>query len=296
MEKRRIRLHGGEIAFFQEGSGPVLLLIHGMAGASETWAAVIPALAQRFTVIAPDLIGHGDSSKDKADYSLGGYATNLRDLLLRLGFEHATVVGQSFGGGVAMQFAHQFPEQCERLVLVGSGGLGVEVNAMLQVLSVPGGGWLLVAGCRKVFDRAVRKLSGWLRRLGFKSNPVLKEIGRSYASLTDPATRESFLLTLRSVIDARGQRVSASEYLYLGAEVPTLIVWGDQDPIIPVRHAHAAHERLQNSRLEIFPGVGHFPHCEAPERFVGVLLAFIDGSPSRPMTVLRRRELMLAAG
>ena len=295
MQKQRVSMHGDEIAFFQDGSGPVLLLIHGMAGSSNTWEAVIPELAKHFTVVAPDLIGHGDSAKAKADYSLGGYATGLRDLMLRLGHERFTIVGQSFGGGVALQFTHQFPEMCERLVLVGSGGLGPEVNAILKVLSVPGAGWLLVAGCRAAFHRAARRVGRWLGKLGVRSSPVMEEISRSYGSLTDPATRRSFLHTLRSVIDSRGQRVSASAFLYLGADVPSLIVWGDADPIIPVAHAHAAREHLPHAQLEIFPGVGHFPHCEAPERFARVVLDFVASTPARPTTLGRRRELILAA-
>lgn len=296
VKKRHINLHGEDIAYYFEGSGPALLLIHGMAGDAVTWDAVIPKLAERFTIIAPDLIGHGDSAKARADYSLGGFATGLRDLLLVLGVDRVTVVGQSFGGGVAMQFTHQFPEMVERLVLVGAGGLGRDVNPLLKLLSVPGAGWILVASCRKAFDGVARGVTRLLARLGRRSSPAAMEMARSYASLTDPATRRSFLHTLRSVIDAQGQRVSALDALYLSAELPTLIMWGDADPILPVAQGRDAHAQMPWSRLEIFPGVGHFPHCEAPERFNEVLLDFIATSAPRPMTVTRRRELLLAAG
>jgi pimeloyl-ACP methyl ester carboxylesterase len=296
MRKQRLSLHGHDIALFHEGSGPVVLLIHGMAGSADTWRAVLPSLAEHFTVVAPDLPGNGASQKYRADYSLGGFATTLRDLLLLLGYDHATVVGQSFGGGVALQFAHQFPEQCERLVLVGSGGLGPEVHGILRMLSVPGTGWMLTVGCNPVVNRAVQGVGHSLEGLGVHVGPALREVGRSYTSLADAAAREALLITLRSVVDLQGQRLSATEYFYLSVDLPTLIVWGDADPIIPVQHAYAAHERLKDSRLEIFPGVGHYPHCEDPERFLQVFTDFARSSARRAMTVQRRRQLMLAAG
>ncbi len=295
MQKRRVSLFGDDIAYVLEGSGPLVVLIHGLAGSAETWQAVVPELSRHFTVLAPDLLGHGDSGRPRGDYTLGAFATSLRDLLDHLGFDRATFVGQSFGGGVAMQFSHQFPERCERLVLVGSGGLGPEVNALLGVLSVPGGGWLLVLGCQSVAAGLARRLVRWLKRRGVPTSPALREMGRSYASLADPATRRSFLQTLRSVVDVKGQRVSARAYLPLADELPTLIVWGDRDPIIPVAHARATHEIMPHSRLEIFPGVGHYPHCEAPESFVRVLTEFIRSTKPRSPAVGRAALLLAGA-
>ena len=127
---RTVEIHGHRIAYHAGGDGPVLVLIHGMAGSSATWDAVLPSLAERFAVVAPDLPGHGDSDKPStADYSLGSYASTVRDLLVALGYERATLVGQSLGGGIAMQYIYQYPEHCERLVLVGSGGLGTRRRA-----------------------------------------------------------------------------------------------------------------------------------------------------------------------
>src|SRR4029077_19878319 len=135
---RHLEIHGHRVAYRTGGGGPVILLVHGVARGSATWRFVMPALAERFTVIAPDLVGHGESEKPRGDYSLGAFASGVRDLLLALGHERATLVGQSFGGGVVMQFAYQFPERCERLVLVSSGGLGDEVNLLLRLLALPG--------------------------------------------------------------------------------------------------------------------------------------------------------------
>ena len=282
MTRREFTIHGRKLHFRTAGEGPVLLLIHGMAGSATTWKHVMPALCRRFCVVAPDMPGHGESAKGAGDYSLGNLASSLRDLLVALGHERATIVGQSLGGGVAMQLAYQFPERCERLVLVSSGGLGREVNALLRVLSLPGAEALLSVGCSAPIQRTIERAAALASRVGLRPEPVVEELWRSYASLADPETRQSFLRTLRAVIDGRGQAVSASSRLHLAAACPTLIIWGGADPIIPVEHAHEAHAAIPGSRLEIFEGVGHFPHVEAPARFVEVLETFIDATaPAR---------------
>ncbi|MFI5296601.1 MAG: alpha/beta fold hydrolase [Polyangiales bacterium] len=293
MSVQHVTLHGYDIAFRAEGSGPALVLLHGMAGSSATWRHVMPALARDFTLIAPDLLGHGESGKPKTDYSLGALASIVRDLLVALGHDRATIVGQSYGGGVAMQLAYQFPERCDRLVLVGSGGLGVEVNAILRVLSIPGAEFSLPIGVRPGIRDFITKACGWMERLGRTPSPAAVEIFSAYASLTDPDARAAFVLTLRSVVDHHGQCVSARERLYLTMDLPTLIVWGDADPIIPIQHGLDAHAAIRGSQLEIFEGVGHFPHCEAPERFVRVLTDFIrTTAAATSITPERWRELL----
>jgi pimeloyl-ACP methyl ester carboxylesterase len=208
------------------------------------------------------------------DYSLGAHASGLRDLMACLGIERATIVGQSLGGGVALQLAYQHPELCERLVLVSSGGLGREVSWLLRMLSLPGSEFVLpIAVPAMVRDRG-NAVSTWIRDRGIRSGRMA-EMWRAYASLAEPENRQAFIRTLRSVVDLGGQTVSAADRLYLAEAVPTLIVWGDHDTIIPVEHAYAAHEAMPGSRIEIFPGVGHFPQTEAPERLVEVLTDFI---------------------
>jgi pimeloyl-ACP methyl ester carboxylesterase len=297
MDLHELTIHGQRIIYRTKGSGPVLLLIHGMAGSSATWLPVMPALAERFTVVAPDLLGHGESDKPQGDYSLGAFACTLRDLLVALGHEHATVVGQSLGGGVAMQFSYQYPERTERLVLVGSGGLGREVNRLLPLLTLPGSEAVLRLACAAPVRGTIEAVAGLAARLGLQPAPVVSELWRSYASLGDDATRKAFLRTLRAVVDPRGQAVSASNRLHLAAEVPTLIVWGDADPIIPVDHAFAAHESIPGSRLEIFEGVGHYPHCEEPKRFVQVLSEFVEGTvPARITATAHHMESLDSTG
>jgi pimeloyl-ACP methyl ester carboxylesterase len=257
-----------------------LVLLHGIAGTSATWEGVIPRLAERYRVIAPDLLGHGESGKPRGDYSLGAYANAIRDLLEALGLERATIAGHSLGGGVALQFAYQFPERCERLVLVSSGGLGREVHLLLRAAALPGAEavlpWLSAAG-----KHGVGRIVHVLGRLGLRAGADLEEVWRGFVSLAEPDARRAFLHTVRGIIDLGGQRVSAADRLYLAAGLPTLIVWGAQDPLIPVRHAHEAHQRMPGSRLEIFPGAGHFPHLDDPDRFAHVVLDFLQ--TTRPL-------------
>ncbi len=127
-------------AYVKAGSGsrPVVLLLHGLGCDHTTWEPVIESLSRRYTVIAPDLLGHGQSDKPRADYSVGGYANGMRDLITVLGIDKVTVIGHSFGGGVAMQFAYQFPERTERMMLVASGGLGPEVTPLIRAVTLPG--------------------------------------------------------------------------------------------------------------------------------------------------------------
>ncbi len=289
-----ITIHGHDLAFLRAGKGPTLVLLHGMAGSSATWRHVVPLLAHGFTLLVPDLIGHGESAKPaRGDYALGAYASAVRDLMLAVGVERATLVGQSFGGGVAMQLAYQFPEYCERLVLVGSGGLGIEVNPILRVLSVPGGSLALPVACRPLFRDLGEKLLAWRQRRGRTMPPAAEEIWRSYASLADPPTRRAFLLTLRAVVDLYGQRVTARDRLYLASEMPTLVIWGTNDPIIPASHAFETHAAMRGSRLELFEDTGHYPHCEHPERFARVVAEFVRATDSAAVDKSRWRHLLI---
>jgi len=261
----------------------LVVLVHGMAGSAATWDHVFPALTERFAVLALDLPGHGSSAKPAdGDYSLGSFASVVRDLMMTLGLDRGTVVGQSLGGGVAMQFAYQFPSRCERLVLVGSGGLGRDVSPLLRALAFPGVEFVYPVIFAPVLRDAGRSVLGGLRRIGLRPSAYVDQIWQCYESLAEPEARAAFARTLCSVVDMTGQRVSAHDRLPLAREVPTLIVWGANDAIIPSTHAADAAATLPNSRVEIFEGVGHFPHCEDPDRFVRVLTDFLESTePAR---------------
>jgi pimeloyl-ACP methyl ester carboxylesterase len=288
---RQRALHGDLVAYRQAGRGPLVVLVHGITSDSGTWRHVMPSLARRFTVVAPDLIGHGESAKPRGDYSLGAHASGLRDLLASLGHDRATVVGHSLGGGIAMQFAYQFPELCERLVLVDSGGLGRDVNLLLRAATLPGAEYVMpwLAATRLLDLGGI--LAGLLGRLGIGTADI-GEVAKAHGTLSDPAARAAFVDTLRSVVEPGGQRVSASSRLYLARHIPLLLLWGQRDRIIPVRHGIETHEQVADSRLEVFASSGHFPQLDEPTRFVEVLKDFIDSTEPAAVDVGRWRELL----
>jgi pimeloyl-ACP methyl ester carboxylesterase len=267
-------VHGRSVTYVEAGEGPVLLLIHGMAGTCANWREAIEPLAREHTVIAPDLPGHGDSAPLGGDYSIGGLATGLRDLLLTLGHERATLVGHSLGGGVAMQMAYLFPEMVERLVLVSSGGLGPEVSPILRAAALPGAE-LFISATAGVGQRLGSTVGRGLSLVGLRPSADVAEVARGYASLQDPRRRAAFLATLQAVVGARGQRVDARDRLHLAEAVPVMIVWGARDSIIPVGHGREAHEMIPGSRLVVFEDVGHLPQVEAPGRFIAALQRFL---------------------
>lgn len=271
----QVSIHGHRVCYRRGGAGPVLLLLHGIGDSSRAWIPAMRFLHRSYTVLAPDLPGHGNSSNPLGDYSLGGHASSMRDLLDVLGIERVTVVGQSFGGGVAMQFAYQFPSRCERLVLIDAGGLGREVSWLLRLATVPAAEYvmpvLFPAFMRRWGDPVARFLGDWGIR-----NARAADVWRSYRSLTDPGRRAAFARTVRAVIDPGGQSVSAVNRLYLVALMPTLIVWGDQDKIIPLVHAYQAHQSIPNSRLEVIQGAGHAPHVEDAFRFAEIVEDFMS--------------------
>ncbi|WP_211435744.1 alpha/beta fold hydrolase [Trujillonella endophytica] len=276
-------VHGHRRAFLRAGEGPALLLIHGIGNNARTWAGVIGKLAATHTVIAPDLLGHGDSDKPRGDYSIAGYANGMRDLLSVLDIEQVTVIGHSLGGGVALQFAYQFPERCQRIVLVGSGGLGSELSATLRAATLPGAEVVLtgLAGASGVLRTGLRGLEGFGRLAGWKQARDLAEAGEALLALRDVEARRAFLRTLRSVVDARGQAVTALDRLYLANAIPMLVIWGSRDPIVPISHADAVRALVPTARLEVFEDAGHWPHLDDPQRFCRVVSRFLrDTEPA----------------
>jgi pimeloyl-ACP methyl ester carboxylesterase len=293
IESREIALHGHRVSYQIGGKGPVLVLVHGIAGTSGAWRELLPGLSQHFTVVAPDLLGHGQSAKPRGDYSLGAYASGIRDLMVALGHDRATFVGHSLGGGVAMQLAYQFPERCERLVLVSSGGLGREVHLLLRAASLPGAEYVLPVLVQPALLRAGAAIGGLLGRIGLQPGPDLSEFARGYGSLRDLETRQAFIQTLRAVIEPGGQRVSARDRLYLAAEVPTLIIWGAHDRIIPAEHGRRAHGEMPGSYFLEIPEAGHFPQLDRPRELADAIVTFVDSTkPAHPRPGRLRQRLL----
>jgi len=283
---RHLVLHGQRISYLECGAdsgGPTVVLVHGLASNKGTWAGLLPLLGRHVHVIAPDLLGSGESDKPySADYSVGAHAARLRDMLNALGIVTAGIVGHSYGGGVAMTFAYQFPERTERLSLIGSGGLGPELSIALRAASLPGAA--LVA--HTVSNLVPAWLSGAARRtvtgLGLVPKADLEAVGRALASLSDRAARQAFTHTVRGTVTWGGQRLAATDRLYLLSGLPILLVAGRQDSCIPHQHSVAAHELLPGSRLELLDA-GHFPHQEHPAEVGALLAEFLAEGPRIPV-------------
>jgi pimeloyl-ACP methyl ester carboxylesterase len=258
---------------------------------SLTWRKVIPVLARSHTVIAPDLFGHGESdAPPHADYSLGGHAGTLRDLLEVLGHHRVTIVGHSLGGGIAMSFAYRYPARVRRLGLISSGGFGREVHPLLRALSVPGAALAL----RLLTMRPTLGLLAWRSSLARKAGAhrsarKAQRLELLLTSLSDRGRRVASIRTLRSVIGFRGQCVSALHRLYALGRFPTLLVWGTRDRVIPAHHASAALAFKPGAELVLLDAVGHLPHLTRGEFVAACLSSFIDEAPARAPIVADSR-------
>jgi pimeloyl-ACP methyl ester carboxylesterase len=293
IERVEVSLHGQRVNFTIAGQGPPVVLIHGVAGRAAQWDQVLQVLAENHVVIAPDLLGHGESAKPRGDYSLGAHASGIRDLLVGLNIGGASIVGHSLGGGIAMQFAYQFPERCERLVLVSSGGLGEEVHPLLRAATLPGSEFVLPLLAHPRVLNVASLIPRALGRIGLRTRPDLTEMARGYQSLSNPEARSAFIHTLRGVIDPTGQRINASDRLYLASKMPSLIVWGRRDRIIPVEHAQPTYDGMPGCRLELFDEAGHFPQLDEPVRFARTLEDFFSETEPAHLDTDMMRELVL---
>ena len=285
-------IHGYRRVYRIAGEGPPLLLIHGIGDSSATWRTVIAQLARNHLVIAPDLLGHGASAKPRADYSVAAYANGMRDLLGVLDVDRVTLVGHSLGGGVAMQFAYQFPEKTERMVLVASGGAGRGVSPLLRAATLPGAqaviSGLRLPGARLAVNLAVAVAAKLDTGIGLDA----PDLRRVVDALPDATARAAFIRTLRAVVDWRGQVVTMLDRCYLARAMPTLLMWGSRDSVLPVGHAYQAHAAMPGSRLEIFDGAGHFPFRTDPDRFVRLLEEFCATTVASEWGVEEWRQLL----
>lgn len=287
-ELKYLDLHGERIAYLDEGSGEAIVLLHGMAGSSDTWRSLIGPLSRKYRVVAPDLLGHGNSTKPRTDYSLGALSVLIRDVLNELGITRATFVGHSLGGGISMQFVYQHPDYVQRLVLINSGGLGPDVGMLLRLASLPGAELVLPVIAAKRLLAPGERVWSLMRKAGIES-PRGEEMWRHYRSLSDGPTRQAFLRTVRAVIDHRGQAVSALNRLNTRMDFPVMAIWGDRDTMIPVAHAYAAQRVRPDVRVEVLTDVGHFPHAERPAEVAELIDDFITSDPAAdPLSQVQR--------
>lgn len=280
VRRREVRALGHRVSYQEAGpaDGPVVVLLHGLASDSDTWDRALPELAGRgLRTIAVDLIGHGRSDKPASRYLLDDFAVSLDAFLDAVGIASATVCGHSLGGAIAIHFGYHHPERVDRLVLVSAGGLGREVHPMLRAAALPGAERLLGLAMR---PRLVRLYGRPRLHRALRLTPEnVVNLRRAGRALRDAAGRQAFFAALRGVIEPAGQRGSFIEMKYLADHVPTMIVWSEQDGVIPLEHARAASAHLPTSRLVVFSGGGHEPHRRHAARFAEAVAGFIDDDP-----------------
>lgn len=275
LRTQTVVLHGHTLSYLDSGEGPAVLFVHGLLGSHENWAHLIDKLDETHRVIVPDLFGHGASAKTVPDFSLAAHAAHLRDLLDRLGIDRVTLVGHSLGGGISLEFCYLFRERVSRLVLVASGGLGREVHPVLRSATLPLADYVLPVLASPRVRGGAEALGHVMSRFGIRAHHDIDTAWQGFASLSDAESRRAFLATTRAVMDPGGQSLSAQELLPELDGLPTLVVWGARDLVIPVAHADRAREMIPGARVEIFPTAGHFPHLGEPDRFAEVLLDFM---------------------
>ncbi|HEX6054470.1 MAG TPA: alpha/beta hydrolase [Intrasporangium sp.] len=273
---REVTLHGHKLSYVDSGSGEAILFVHGLLGSHRNWRHLVDRLDNTNRVIVPDLFGHGASEKHEADYSPSAQAATLRDLINRLDIDRVTIVGHSLGGGISLAFCYLFPDRVERLVLVGTGGLGREVSPALRAATLPVADWVLPVIASPWVRGGAELVGRGLSLFGWRASHDIRAAWEGFTELSDADARRAFLATTRAVMNSHGQTIAAHEYLLELAELPVLVVWGTNDMVIPVDHAKRLGELAPACRVEIFDGAGHFPHLDQPDRFADVLRDFIS--------------------
>lgn len=257
------------------GTGePAVILLHGLGGYVENWEDNITVLAQGHQVYALDLVGFGRSDKPEVEYTIPYLTTFVHKFMQALDIERAALVGGSMGGVISLWFARHYPDQVEKLVLADSGGLGKEVSIYLRIMTLP------VLG--EYFVRPSRKGSEDFQKMLFYDQDLIIDewIEEDYQMSLQPGAQRCLLSALRSMGNIWGFKREIYKPILENLEqieVPTLIIWGEQDQVVPVAHAHNAAERLPNARLHIFDGCGHVPNIERAEEFNKLVTAFLSG-------------------
>lgn len=266
-------VHGELWSFERSGRGPEIVLVHGLGAHGAAWDRVSPILEQHFTVISPDLPGHGRSSTNRSDFSPGGYANALRDFLDAIGAAPVALVGHSYGGTIVMQFAYQFPHLTPRVVLIAAPGLEHSISSWLRLLAIPGAGAIRtldhIPSVETLLDIALTGLS--LLRV---PAPLLHELGRVANSVGSPARRAALLGILRTGLGVFGAMTEPVLERY-PANIPTLLIWGEHDFVLPTPFTQGSHARIPRSSYYVAPQAGHSPHRSHPGLVAEHIVAFV---------------------
>ncbi|MDP9478570.1 MAG: alpha/beta fold hydrolase [Actinomycetota bacterium] len=277
IEERRVEVGGSSTRYLIAGEGPPLVLLHGIGTSALEWNRTMPALARRRSVYAPDLL-QPERGSDHAGYSPASLAGFVAEFMNALGIERASIVGNSLGGLVALRFALSHPSRMDALGLVDSAGLGQEINPVLSSATLPGLGEAAIYWAKTPIGAAQRALVRTPLLLALPSSAPPEWLAEQYRLGLASGFMETTRVALRSHVSPIGQRESEIllEELFR-LEMPTLVVWGESDRVVPLHQAHDAVARLRNGSMEILPGCGHLPHIECPNRFAEVLSRFLDG-------------------
>ncbi|MBI2847463.1 MAG: alpha/beta fold hydrolase [Chloroflexi bacterium] len=269
-EERYINILGLKTRFLVGGKGKPVVLIHGLGTSSLSWRENLTSIGKEYRFYALDLPGHGDSEALNGQYTLSFVARFLLDFFDSQGLGKVALAGSSMGGLLALNFALSFPERVEKLVLVDSAGLGRELAFFLRFLSIPMVG--------EIFDtRSKRQLRALLRRILYDHRFITEElVNELYVSRNSPAKKKAMLRTLRAGVNLWGQRREIILVHRLPElRVPTLIVWGANDCLIPVSHGMEARRLIRDSKLVVFDQCGHWPQMEKAEKFNKTVYNFL---------------------
>ncbi len=276
IEERRIEFGGSSTRYMKAGEGPPLVLLHGIGTSALEWNRAMQALARGRSVYAPDLLQ--PERRDHAGYSPASLADFVAEFMDAVGIERASVVGNSLGGLVALRLALSRPDRVDALGLVDSAGLGREVTPVLSSATLPGLGEAAIYWAKTPVGAVQRSLARATLLFAIPALAPPEWLAEQCRLGLSNGFMETTLAALRAHVSPVGQREGEILLDQLPRlEVPTLVVWGGSDRVVPLRHAHDAASRLKHGRLEVLPGCGHLPHAECPERFAEVVTRFLDG-------------------
>jgi len=263
--------------FLSAGDGPAMVLLHADGENRRDWRWVLPDLATRHRVVAPDLPGFGGTGRP-SDCSPEFYERFVHEFIDVLGMDSAVLVGNSLGGLAALRTALHSPERVSALCLVASSGLGLEVSPALRMLTLSGVGDAATGWGRSPIGAAQRSLLRAPLLFGQPTRVPRSWLAEQYRLALLPGFLDTTLASLRGLLDRHGQRqVLVGDLSRL--PMPTLFVWGDRDRVVPVRQAKAAVHRVPRGRLAVLAGTGHLPQVEQPERFAAAVSRFVEECP-----------------
>mgnify|MGYP006299848815 FL=1 len=272
-EDKFVTLDSVKTRYWEIGErGPRIVLIHGIGGFAENWRFNIENLAGHFKVYAVDLVGFGKSGKPKAPYTYDYFARFIKEFIDVMEIDKAVLIGHSLGGGIAMRFALMFPGRVEKLVLVDSAGLGKEISKIFKLISLPGFGELVTRPDR---TRTLKMYKNLVYDRSLLSEEMV-DLGFSFSS--SPGAQQAFLKTARGTVNIFGFKRKAINPIRRNLhriEVPVLVLWGERDAIIPVRHAYIAKDGIPDAELEVFENCGHIPMIECPDEFNTAVVKFL---------------------